>query len=67
MVLVEVVMATNHNLDTNKTERLIYQINTKETKVGWNRELDSPRQKMRFFIFCRGDFNLSNNIEIKYE
>jgi len=47
-------MATNHKSGQGRNLRTNLRI--KENKVGWNRELDSPRQKVIYFIFCRGDF-----------
>jgi len=56
---IEIVMATNHNLDINRTERLIYTKLPKKNKVGWNRDIDSPRQKMKYH-FLSGRFLIIN-------
>lgn len=45
---IEIVMATNHNPVPDETVRLIY---ITKNKVGWNRDIDSPRQKMNFSFF----------------
>ena len=59
IVLIEIVMATNHN--PLRTSRLIYK---QRTKLGGTATRLAPTRN-EFFIFCRGDFNLLNNLKNK--
>ena len=57
-MFIEIVMATNHNLVTNKTERLIYaKIQTKRTKLGGTANILAPT-KNEFSFFVGAIFNL---------